>query len=123
MTLDICFAGIVFALSALLLKNFGWRGAPVFGVIASLFLISMLSNYFADIVEIYFSFSGLGDGCAAILKMLGIAYIFGISSDVCRELGEAGISTALTTVGRFEIIAVALPYIKELISLSISLIE
>ncbi len=123
MTAELCFAGLVFAISALLLKNLGWRGAPVFALIAAVFLLSNLGRYFSELTLLYSYFEAAGEGGAAILKIIGIAYLFGISSEICRELGEAGIASALVIVGRFEILSVAIPFIQRLFSLAMSLIE
>ena len=120
--LEICFAGLVFAFSAVLLRNLGWRGAPVFAVVCFVFLLSDISIYFSDIIKIYSVSEAVGESASAILKVIGIGYLFGISSEICRELGETSISLALTLVGRFEIIAVVLPFISELIALAVSLL-
>lgn len=120
--IKICFLGLVFAFSAVLLKNLAWRGAPVFTSLAIVVLLFEARGIFAEFERLSSLFDNLGSGGVAIAKILGLGYLFGISSDVCRELGESGISSALTLVGRFEIIAVALPFIVEIFSLALSLV-
>lgn len=117
-----CFLALVLAVSAVLLKNLGWRGAPVFTSLGIVLLISELLGFFAETGKISFIFENLGDGAAAMLKIIGLGYLFGISSEICKELGENGISSALSLVGRFEIIAVAIPFISEIFSLALSLV-
>ena len=85
-------------------------------------MLSELPAFFSDFLKLFGDFEALGESALSILKIIGIGYIFGISSDVCRELGEAGISSALSLIGRFEAIAVALPFIAEIFSLALSLV-
>ena len=48
-----------------------------------------------------------------IIKIVGASYVFGICSDVCRELGESSIASIITAIGRVEIILLSLPAISE----------
>ncbi len=114
--------GIAAAFSVFLLKNLGFRSAPVFSCLCLVFILSELSVYFSDIIKIYTDFAPLAEGAEALLKIIGSSYLFGISSDVCRELGEGGIASALSLLGKLEVLALALPYIKELLSLATSLV-
>lgn len=121
--IKIAFLGLVFAFSALLLKNLGWRGAAVFTSLAIVVILGEIRGAFAEIEKLSELWVSLGEGGAAIFKIMGIGYLFGISAEIARELGEAGISSALTLVGRFEIIAVALPFISEIFSIALSLVS
>ncbi len=120
--MKLAFLGLVFAFSAVLLKNLGWRGASVFTSLGIVIILGEIRGAFAEIERLSELWSTLGEGGVAIFKIMGIGYLFGISSEICRELGESGISTALTLAGRFEIIAVALPFISEIFSLALSLV-
>ena len=125
MILDILGAGMILGISAFILRSFGWKGTPVFAVIASVVLISeashILGNIF-DSVSFLYNENGIRDGINAALKVLGLGYLFGISADVCRELGEAGIAKSVEVVGRVEIITVAVPFWKEIIETGVELI-
>jgi hypothetical protein len=121
--MKIAFLGLVFAFCAVLLKNLGWRGASVFSALGIAVILTELRGSFSEIGSFGELWKNLGEGGVAILKIMGLGYLFGISADLCRELGEGGISSALTLVGRFEIIAVALPFIHEIFSLAISLVS
>lgn len=123
MIFNVCFAGLALAVCALLLKNFGWRGAPVFTAICFVFIIGFAGEYFSEIIKLFKIGEGAEKSASAILKIIGLGYLFGISADVCRELGESSIASAVSLIGRFEIIAVALPFINELLALALSLIE
>ena len=120
--IKIAFLGLVFAFCAVLLKNLGWRGAAVFTALGIAVILTELRDVFSEIGSFGELWENLGEGGVAIFKIMGLGYLFGISADICRELGESGISSALTLVGRFEIIAVATPFIYEIFSLALSLV-
>ncbi len=120
--------GIAFILlaAAVMLRGFGWRGAPIFAVIASLLLIKEAVSGIAEIFRAsFFSelYSGLEAPVLAALKILGLGYLFGVSCDICRELGENGIAKALEIVGRVEIIVVIIPFFEEIIRVGTELIK
>lgn len=125
MIINLLGAGLVLGISAFILRSFGWRGAPVFAVICSVVLIAEaadgLGGIFSSIGFLYKQ-KGLDSAVRAALKVLGLGYLFGISSDVCRELGEAGIAKSLEVVGRVEIIAVIVPFLKEIVETGVELI-
>ena len=67
------------------------------------------------------STADIADSAAEIIdgatKILGLGYIFGICSDVCRELGENGVANSILVVGRVEIFLATLPYLDTLLGL------
>ena len=111
---------LLLGLSLFLLRDFGWRGAPVFCAIALLFVFSLLFEPLSNLVGQVFS---VAEGreyiehVKDIIKVLGMSYLFGISSDICTSLGEAQIAKAVDVVGRVEILGVVLPYFVEIITL------
>ena len=117
---------MILAVSAFLLKSFGWRGAPVFTAVAlALFIAEAegeLEYIFSQVKKIGKE-SGIDDALSAAIKVLGIGYLFGICADICRELGEAGIAKAVEIVGRVEIIAIVVPYFEEIIKVGIGLVK
>ena len=64
----------------------------------------------------------LNEGVSAILKVVGVGYLAGISSDICSELGAARIGNAVTLVGRLEIIAIATPFFVKILDMGVELI-
>lgn len=121
--IKIAFLGLVFAFSAVLLKNLGWRGASVFTALGIVAILGEMRGTFSEIGKLSELWVSLGDGSVAIFKIIGIGYLFGISAEISRELGESGISSALTLVGRFEVIAVALPFVSEIFATALSLVS
>lgn len=116
---------MMLGISGFILRSLGWRGAPVFAVICSVVLLTEASHILGGVLDsigFLYNEGGIKDGVGAALKVLGLGYLFGISADVCRELGEAGIAKSLEIAGRVEIIAVALPFWKEIIEVGVELI-
>ena len=126
MILKLIGTALVLTVSAFLLKNFGWRGTPIFTAIALVLFIAEaqgeLEYIFSSIKKIGIE-SGIEDALSSAIKVLGIGYLFGICADICRELSEAGIAKAVEVVGRVEIIAVVVPYFEEIIKVGIGLVK
>ena len=119
-------AALLFAAVAFLLKNLGWRGAPVLVAVCSVYLISSVAEELGSVfrtVSVLTDTLGAGEAVSAAIKVIGLGYLFGICADICRELEAAGIAKAVEVVGRVEIIAVVLPYFKEIIETGIGFIE
>ena len=126
MILRLIGAAIILAVSAFLLKNFGWRGAPIFAAVALVLFIAEAEGEFEYIfssINKIGNEAGIADSLSAAIKVLGIGYLFGICADICRELGEGGIAKAVEVVGRVEIIAVVIPYFEEIIKVGIGLVK
>jgi stage III sporulation protein AD len=111
-------AALLFAAASLILKNFGWRGAPVFSCLCITGVFSLLSETFSlikDNVEQIAITADLGEYAEAVLKITGIGYLYTIGSELCSELGEVGLSKAVTAGGKLEIIIIALPFFSRIL--------
>ena len=117
---------ILSAVLAHLLGEEGYRGKRLFSALAAV-LIFLIGISLFDGVGSQLSgllhLTGVGETAFAAMKVVGMGYIFGIAADITRELGEAGIATALITVGRIEIFVTVLPYIIKMVELGASLIK
>ena len=63
--------------------------------------MSIFASHFEKIFEIFDTVAeidGMEEASRTLLKIIGIGYVSGISSDVCREPRCAIISTAFTAV-------------------------
>ena len=111
---------------ALLLKNLGWKGAPVLTSLAMIGIISLFSDALSGIfssVEHIAYYADVSEYCSSALKILCAGYLSGIISDVCSELGEGGIAKSVTLCGRLEIILIALPYFDRLLTAAMDLLS
>jgi hypothetical protein len=119
MVIKIIGFGILSALTAYLLSELGFRGKRIYSTL----IISLFLLYFIGSLEgIFYSVLSLDIGESAVsaiktsLKILGISQSFSLASAVASELSEVGISNVLDLVGKLEIIMIALPYIKDVIT-------
>lgn len=118
-------AFLLSAAAVILLKSFGFRGAPIISVLALLIFMNESSEVFSQMASFYSELSdyanieGFAQSC---IKIIGISYLGGISSDVCREIGEGGIAGFITYVERVEMVGLATPYIKEAVALALGVL-
>lgn len=116
----------LFAVSAFILKAFGWKGAPLVSVAA---LIGMLMLFIERLGALYDIFllikkeEEMTGAVESILKILGVGYVSGISSDICRELGEPAIASAVQSLARIESMVIISPLIMEILTLGLELVK
>ena len=111
---------ILAAIVAFLLRSLGWKGTPVFICIAFIGLLTYVFPYLeqrSSIIKNNAALSAVQGAGSAVLKVVGIGYITGITSDICRELDSSSLSSVVILVGRVEIIAVVLPFFNDIMSL------
>ena len=111
---------------AVLLKECGFKGyglVSTVGIVA-LFVLTAgkIGELLSEITEIADGF-GIGDTATLTVKAVGISYCFGISSDICRNMGENGIASAVDSVGRLELAILSLPLIKQAVEMGVSFIN
>ena len=126
MILKVIGYALLLTVAAFLLRRFGWSGAPVFAAICSVMIVGAAADSLRDIFKLATDSAGdssVSEPIASALKSLGAGYLFGISADVCRELGESGIAKGLEVAGRVEIIAIVIPYFEKIIRLGIELMS
>ncbi len=125
MSFDFLGAAVVFAFCALLLKTLGFRGAPVFVALAlsvmAIEIISRISSPLRSVISVL-NESGASDIAVTAFKILGIGYLFGICTDICKELGEPNIAKFLEICGRVEIMTLVLPFLIEIIEMGAELL-
>lgn len=120
----LCALGVLVGAVGFLLSEMGWGGKRLFSVLGIILMVAVSSEgLFTVYGEISQLGGAMGEVSAAALKVVGVGYVFGISSDLCSELGEGGAAKALTFAGRVEIIVLILPYLKEVVSLGLKMIK
>ena len=121
-----CALAVATAIATLLLKEIGWRGAPLVGIVAALGLVTLILPYFTTLGSVFESISAEFEISAltkSVLKVLGIGYLGGISADVCSGLGERSAASAVNLVARIEILLITAPYFVEVVEMGVSLLE
>ena len=112
-----CILVLLAASLSVLLKNFGFKGAPVF--IAAVFcaIVSSYGEAFMEsvsLLEYVADAADISKYSEACVKVIGIGYLSGISADTCREIGEAGAARCIGIFAKLELIALTIPFIKEI---------
>lgn len=106
-----------------LLRELGFKGAKLVILIGTVSVIGASALTFGEILSSLPGMEGAGrEYTVAMMKIIGVGYVFGICSDVCCELGEGGLGNAVMMLGRVEIIALSLPFIKRIVEKGIELL-
>ena len=121
----ICGVALVAVFCAVILRELGWRGAGVFSAFAGVLILAGavegLSSLSSGIAELS-SYAEISRSAGDVLKMIAVGYVSGICSDVCFDLGERGISSGVSFVGRIEILVIAFPYFKKILDFGLGLL-
>ncbi len=119
-------ASLLAALMGALLSEYGWRGKRAFSALCVLLIICAtlpeLSEMLGAVKELV-STTGAGEVGAAAVKVIGTGYVFGLTSDICTELGENGVARACGIACRIEIFLIVLPYFIEIIGAATRLLK
>ena len=122
--IKICVLVLLVAAMSLILKNFGFKGAPVVMAAAFCALISLFGETLEKSISVlgYFAEQGnISKYAKACIKVIGIGYLSGISTDTCKELGETGAAKCISVLTRLELIALSIPFITEIFDSALSL--
>lgn len=125
MIAKICLFAIACGLLAALLHSLGYRSVGLFTTLSALMIISAVSGGLADIFGGILSFTddaGVGEAVKSALKVIGLGYIFGFTSDLLVSLGEGLIASALTVAGRVQMMLAVYPYIDSVLKLGVELL-
>ena len=123
--MEVIGGALLLTFCALLLRSLGWKGVPCFIALCLVLILSQLSDGIHKITSSLTSLTNYGELTEILrgaVKIVGVGYLFGICSDVCRELGENGIAKAVEIVGRVEIIIVVMPFLMDIINLGVELL-
>ena len=117
---------VLLAATAYFLREFGWRGVPLFVTLGGLMIFSALGEYLPVLQEGISALRSLGveDGTvAAVGKILGVGYLCGLCTDVCREWGSPALCSAVSAVGRAEILVICYPFLVTLVGYGTELLR
>ena len=106
-----------------ILKEFGFKGSKLVLIIATVSIIGASALSAGSIFSLIKGLSGDNSEYAvAMLKIIGVGYVFGVCADICSELGEGGLSNAVCLFGRVEIVTISLPFIKRIIEKGVEIL-
>lgn len=102
-----------------LLRVLGWKGVPVYISITALAIFSLfgetLSQVFFEINTLAEA-GGVSQYAEGALKIMAVGFISGIVCDILSEMGEGTIAKAVSSAAKIEIVAISLPYFKEIVN-------
>ena len=120
-TFKICALTIICSIACVIIKNFRSEftiPTRVAGIIILytlvIVMISPLVIYLGKIMGNTVS----EENIEIVLKVLSIAYMTQITSEICRDCGENTFATTIDTIGKLEIIILAIPLIDGIIKMS-----
>ena len=112
--------GLLVVILSLLLREAGFRGARLVSLLGIVLILGLAVLKMDDILDML-SLGGrvgeMGEELGTVLKIVGSGIVFGLIADAARDMGEAGVSSAILVVGRVEIFAISVPYLVKLLDL------
>ncbi len=112
--------GVLLASLGFMLRELGFRGAPLIGVlgITLLFLATLLRiEDVLSALDGVIKLAGISEMVSAALRIIGVGYVAGMSADVCRQMGEVGTAKVIEGLGRVEMLAMSMPYLGKIVDL------
>ena len=120
-----CAFALVAVFCTVIIRELGWRGAGIMGAVCAVILFSLAVEGVSEAAKEIKSLSAVAElskFAKCVLKIVGIGYVYGISSDICKDMGEGAVASALGTVGRIEILLAVLPFFKEILDFGLRLL-
>lgn len=91
------------------------------GAMVLLFALGSLTSVTGTLQRIA-SQSGIESGyLAALLKVMGVAYLTELAAQACLDLGEAGLAAKVGLCGKTMLLAIAAPILGKLLEMILSL--
>lgn len=120
-TLKICAIAIICSIVCVIVKGYS-SGFLVPVRIAGIILIySLAVVILSPLIEYLVKIMGNTvsiENVKLMIKAISIAYVTQITSNVCRDCGENNLAAGIDTIGKIEIIILALPLIDGIINIS-----
>ncbi len=113
--------GILICVLSLLLREAGFRGSRLVSLVGTVVLVGIAVMGMDGILDALSLTERLGAASgeiAGVFKIVGTGMVFGLITDMSRDMGELGVASALSVVGRVEIFALCVPYILRLLELA-----
>ncbi|MGI6003959.1 MAG: SpoIIIAC/SpoIIIAD family protein [Christensenellales bacterium] len=93
------------------------------GALVLFMLLPTLSQMVQQTKSIASEVSGMGTIAAAVLKMIGVAYISEYGASLCRDAEENALAFKIETGGRLLILAMATPFVLSILHSAVSLLS
>ena len=120
-TFKICAIGIFCAIACVVIKSCQSGFVIPTRLVGIIILYSFLAVLISPIITYVSSLMGMAISISHIelmVKAISLAYITQITCDICKECGENTLASGIDTIGKFEILVLALPLVDEIIKMS-----
>ena len=111
---------------AVILKGHNPSFALILSVAASamavLFILRLVTPYINELHKIFETSSLKHDYFFTVLKGVAICYISRFAADICKDNGQTALSTKAELMGRIGLIALSVPFLKEILDIALSLL-
>ena len=110
--------GLLAVILSLLLREAGFRGARLVSLVGTVLILGLAilkMDAILGMLSLGERVGEMGEEFGAVLKIVGSGVVFGLVADTARDMGEAGVSSAMLVVGRVEIFAISVPYLVKLL--------
>ena len=124
--LKLCMVALLVLTSSTVIKQWKADFLPLVRIGAVVLFGSLLiasSKPLLSLVERLGNGSGTSEYVEMILKGLGIVILTQISSDICRDSGEATLAGHIETVGKLELLLLSIPLIEKILATAEKLLE
>ncbi len=121
----VSFFALVLSLLVLFVRSAHRQMGTLLSVCCAVWLLSLCIVNVRPLVEYAVTLSeksGFGEYMPYVLKSLCIGFFGTVCGEICKDIGEGAIASALLCVSKLSIIAVCLPLIKEITTLALSYI-
>ena len=125
-TLKICGIAIICAVVCILVKNYQSGFLIPTRISGTIILYSAAIVFLSPLIKYLL---GIMDGVISaqhielIIKSMSIAYITQATSEICKECGENSLAMGVDTIGKMEILILAIPLIESLIRMAGELVS
>ena len=125
-TLKICGIAIICAVVCILVKNYQSGFLIPTRISGTIILYSAAIVFLSPLVKYLL---GIMDGVISaqhielIIKSMSIAYVTQATSEICKECGENSLAMGVDTIGKMEILILAIPLIESLIRMAGELVS
>ncbi|MBO5907930.1 MAG: stage III sporulation AC/AD family protein [Clostridia bacterium] len=119
-------SALVMVLVGAILSEVGFSSRRLYSALCLTLLLLSVLGAVGDMLGEVLGFAdgaGVGEVARCAVKIVGVGYVTGFVCDVCEELGERGISSAVMTVGRVEMLLIVFPYFKEILNVGMGLLK
>ena len=124
--LTICISAIVAVILSITIKKHNAEISTMLsvgaGIIIFIVILSVISPVIEQIKELGRVANIGNDYTNILIKALGICFICQFTSDACKDASQTALASKVELAGKLMIVTLALPMMKEILTIAISLI-